>query len=185
MRTFLRAALALVAVAPLAACGGSESLSRAIGLTRDAPDEFVVTTRAPLSMPPSYNLRPPQPGVQRPQELTPTQAAEAALVPQAVLGSGQQASLSPGQAALLDAAGPPAPSNIRANVNQEAAKEAHNQSLTDSIMFWKSFPPPGTVIDPAAEAKRLRENAALGQDMRTGDTPIIQKPKNGLIPSLF
>ena len=44
----------------LAACSGDE-LTRTFGLTRDAPDEFQVTTRAPLSMPPDFTLRPPRP----------------------------------------------------------------------------------------------------------------------------
>ena len=45
----------------LAGCSG-DKLTRTFGLTRDAPDEYTVTTRAPLSMPPDYNLRPPRPG---------------------------------------------------------------------------------------------------------------------------
>ncbi|WP_376087212.1 DUF3035 domain-containing protein [Roseomonas sp. CCTCC AB2023176] len=53
----------------LAACGGDTS--RFLGLTRDAPDEFQVVTRAPLSLPPSLgNLPPPRPGAGRPQELS-------------------------------------------------------------------------------------------------------------------
>jgi uncharacterized lipoprotein len=42
-------ALALAALLP--ACG--DSTARTLGLVRDAPDEFQVTTRAPLSMPPN------------------------------------------------------------------------------------------------------------------------------------
>ena len=64
----------------LSACGGDENLSRTFGLVRDAPDEFRVTTRAPLSMPPEFTLRPPRPGAARPQELSERQQAEQALV---------------------------------------------------------------------------------------------------------
>lgn len=60
-------------------CGcSSSSLSRAFGLTRDAPDEFTVVTRAPLSMPPDFSLRPPEPGVARPQETSDRSLAELA-----------------------------------------------------------------------------------------------------------
>src|SRR5665213_1041626 len=76
----------LAIVVCLSAC--SSDLSRTFGFTRDAPDEFEVTTRAPLSMPPDYTLRPPRPGATRPQEMTAPRAAEAALVPQTALGSG-------------------------------------------------------------------------------------------------
>src|ERR1700710_1137672 len=97
----------------------SEGLSRTFGLTRDAPDEYTVTTRAPLSMPPDYNLRPPRPGAARPQEQSERQQAAEALVPQLALGA-PQGSASPGQAALIQQAGPPAPSDIRRVVDQDA-----------------------------------------------------------------
>src|ERR1700759_3338402 len=77
--TVLRCA-GIGAVLLLAGCGGND-LSRTFGLTRDAPDEFTVTTRAPLSMPPDFSIRPPQPGAARPQELSARNAAEAALAP--------------------------------------------------------------------------------------------------------
>jgi Protein of unknown function (DUF3035) len=32
------------------------------------PDEFAVESRAPLTIPPEFNLRPPEPGAPRPQE---------------------------------------------------------------------------------------------------------------------
>ncbi len=49
----------------LAACSGTK---KQLGLERDPPDEFAVVTRAPLSLPPDYKLRPPEPGAPRPQE---------------------------------------------------------------------------------------------------------------------
>ena len=88
----------------LSGCGNSQ-LSRTFGLTRDTPDEFTVVTRAPLSMPPDYTLRPPEPGTARPQDVSDRALAEfAALVPDAALG-GVPAGVSPGQAALVRDAG--------------------------------------------------------------------------------
>ena len=83
MKMILRCAAA-GGVLLLGGCGGSD-LSRTFGLTRDAPDEFTVTTRAPLSMPPDFALRPPQPGVARPQEPSGTQAAETTVAGAAAL----------------------------------------------------------------------------------------------------
>ena len=67
-RTFLAAALALPLLSALllSGCGGDD-ISRSFGLQRDAPDEFQVSTRAPLSMPPDFTLRAPRPGAARPQ----------------------------------------------------------------------------------------------------------------------
>ncbi len=117
MTKLLRMA-ALAGVLGLAACSGDE-LTRTFGLTRDAPDEFQVTTRAPLSMPPDFSLRPPQPGAQRPQEMTQQQQAEAALVPDTVMMGAQSGPTSAGQQALVQEAGPAAPRDIRARVNSE------------------------------------------------------------------
>lgn len=183
MRTILCLA-ALTSVLSLSACGGDE-LSRTFGLTRDAPDEFQVTTRAPLSMPPDFTLRPPRPGASRPQELTQQQQAEAALVPDSINASRQRTALSTGQQALVQAAGRPAPANIRAEVDSEATLDNPGRSFADRLMFWRAAPPPGTAVDPVREAQRLRQNAALGQSTEAGDTPIIQRRRAGLFSGLF
>lgn len=47
---------------------GCSDLRVALGMDRVGPDEFAIESRAPLLMPPDYNLRPPQPGAARPQE---------------------------------------------------------------------------------------------------------------------
>ena len=47
---------------------GCTDLKRSIGLEKTSPDEFAVESRAPLEMPPDFDLRPPQPGAPRPQE---------------------------------------------------------------------------------------------------------------------
>ncbi len=161
----------------LAGCGDSD-LSRTFGLTRDTPDEFTVTTRAPLSMPPKYSLRPPKPGASRPKELSARRAAEADLAPQAAF-SAQPSGVSSGEQAFLSAAGPPAPANIRQEVNQDFARDTSGDSITDKLMFWRPPKPgPGVAVDPAKEAERLRANAALGQSADQGTTPIIQEHKS-------
>lgn len=168
----------------LAACT-SDTMMRTFGMTRDAPDEFTVTTRAPLSMPPDLTtVPPPQPGAARPQELTQEQAAQAVLSPDSVLQQ-KDAQSSPGQEALVAAAGPAAPRDIRARVDGESQLDRPSQSFTDRLMFWRSPPPPGTVVDAKRESQRLRQDAALGQSPQSGDTPIIQLKRQGLFGSIF
>jgi Protein of unknown function (DUF3035) len=72
----LAAVLCLVGAAAL---GGCSELKTAMGLDHNSPDEFAVESRAPLSMPPEFNLRPPEPGVPRPQEPAADKLARAAL----------------------------------------------------------------------------------------------------------
>ncbi len=176
--------LLCVAAAPsLAGCSGQE-LTNTLGLTRDAPNEFTVTTRAPLAMPTQFNLPPPSPGAPRPQEQSERRKAEEALVPATALAAGT-GQTSPGQEAILRAAGPAAPPDIRSEVNAEGSLDKPRQTLTERLMFWQPPPPPGTVVDPAKEAQRLRENAALGHSIETGDTPIVQPKRRTLLGDIF
>ena len=165
--------------------GCSDSLTRTFGLTRDAPDEFSVTTRAPLSLPPEYSLRPPRPGAPRPQEQSDREQAELALAPQAALANNSAPSVTPGQEALLQAAGPAAPANIRRTIDQDQQLDRPQQSFADKMLFWQAAPPPGTQVDASKETQRLRENAALGTDPTVGTTPIIQQQKKGFLQGIF
>ena len=169
----------------LAACDTSTSdVMRSFGISRDAPDEFLVTTRAPLSMPPDFTLRPPTPGVARPQEVPLRTQAEATLAPDTLLANPGNAQ-SPGQAALVQQAGPPAPADIRTKVGQDAAMATADRSFVDRLMFWKSAPD-GVAVDAAGEAARLRQNAATGVGVDSGNTPIIQpKGPSGFLGSIF
>jgi len=167
----------------LAGCD-SNNLTRTFGLSRDAPDEYTVTTRAPLSLPPEYNLRPPRPGAPRPQEQSERQQAEEALVPQLALGA-PQGSASPGQAALMQEAGPAAPSDIRRRVDQDARYDPDDDSFVDKLLYWRKPDAQHAQVDPQKESQRLRQNAALGEGPDVGDTPIIQPRKKGWFTNLF
>lgn len=166
---------ALAATCLLAACGAETA--RTIGLTRDAPDEFAVTTRAPLSMPPMIGqLPPPRPGASRPQEMAARDQAEAALAPGAMLGNpGRPAAPTTGERALLAQTGRGAPAGIRETVDAETTRlDRASRGVVDRVLFWQQPPEPGIPVDPQREAQRLRENAALGRDPGDGQTPIIQ-----------
>jgi Protein of unknown function (DUF3035) len=96
LREFQGAQRALFAFTFLCSAGalllqGCTDLRRTIGLERTSPDEFAVESRAPLEMPPDFDLRPPQPGATRPQEKSSNQQART-LIEQAGPGEpGKQA----------------------------------------------------------------------------------------------
>ena len=167
----------------LAGCTG-EKLQRTFGLTRDAPDEYTVTTRAPLSMPPDYNLRPPRPGTPRPQEQSERQQAQEALAPQTALNAPQDAG-SPGQSALVREAGPPAPSDIRRTVDQDARVAGNDSGFIDKVLYWRKPNNQNPQVDAPEESRRLRQDAALGRPPNVGQTPIIQQGKTGWFTDLF
>ena len=60
----------------LSGCAG---LRQAIGMDQVGPDEFAVESRAPLTIPPDFDLRPPQPGAPRPQETTAADKARSVI----------------------------------------------------------------------------------------------------------
>jgi hypothetical protein len=172
-------------VVPLAGCGDS-SLARTFGLTRDAPDEFAVTTQAPLSMPPDFNLRPPRPGVLRPQQRPEREQAEEALVPQlALTGSGTGGAVSRGQSALLDESGPAVRGDVRQQVDQDAKLEQANASFLDRVLTWRKTDTRNLEVDPEKENQRLRQNAALGQANTSGVTPTIAPKRESWFQKLF
>jgi hypothetical protein len=184
--TALAPCLALLAGLVLSGCGEAR---KALGYDKSPPDEFRIVSRAPLSLPPDYALRPPQPGASRPQDQSSPQQAR-----QAVLGSSgapvrpaAPAGASAGESALLAKVGSPRNDpRIRELVDRESVALAEaDRTFFDRLVFWQKPPEPGTVVNPQLEAQRLRENQALGRAATEGDTPTIRRRKKGALEGIF
>jgi len=178
--------LVLVAAAALV-LGGCSVLGDQLGLGKQSPDEYTVVTRAPLALPPDYSLRPPDPGTQRPQELTVQQRAKEALMRGS--GSGDAApakEFSPGETAVLARAGTArAQTDIRQVLNAENSLFDANPSFVDALIFWQKKEPGGSVVDPAKEAQRIQEAVALGKSPTEGETATIERRKKGFLEGIF
>lgn len=167
-----RKTLAAVSGALLVATAGCSNLSRAIGSDKSSPDEFAVVTKAPLVIPPDFSLRPPRPGAKRPQERDSSQEAASA-----VFSSGSAVAASPqtdGERVLLVTAGADdADSSIRDLVDSEYFTiQRTGTGFANKILFWQGETvDPGTLVDPDAEAERLRRNEDLGEPITEGETP--------------
>ncbi len=176
-----RITIAAAAVLVLSAC---DDTKRALGINKSIPDEFAVIRRAPLVMPPDYNLRPPAPGSERPQEGTTADQARNALVGRNRLDGYRVRGFSPGEVELLAQAGADQiVPGIRDTLDRETSAFAREtDSFTDRLVFWsddnRQF---GTPIDPVAEQKRLNENLALGRDANEGPIPVISKGGSSLL----
>jgi len=59
---------------------GCDSTRQALGLKRTQSDEFEVSDRQPLSVPPNYALRPPMPNAPAAAEVNPSEKAKEALL---------------------------------------------------------------------------------------------------------
>ncbi|MBP5858939.1 DUF3035 domain-containing protein [Marivibrio halodurans] len=175
-------ALALIGVG-LSACGGGQT-GDILGLEKRTPDEFNVVSRAPLTLPPNYGLRPPDPRGQRYQDLQPSQTAQEALFGRDAMKrlreqkeQMRQQGASMGEIALLDKTGAlEADPSIRQVVEEESAALAQEQeSFVDDLVFWRSKPEPGDIVDSNEEQRRIQENAALGREVTDGETPSIRR----------
>jgi hypothetical protein len=168
-----------VALLALAACG---DVRDDLGLGRSAPDEFAVVDRAPLSMPPDFSLRPPQPGEKRPQEIDLKQRADDIVfgadagMAEKTTGGGSDA-----ESALLVAAGAArADPNIRTTVDREAAeKVVGDEHLVNDLLWWRNKEKPATTVDAVAEAARIKAAKEKGEPINRSATPVIERDKTG------
>jgi len=174
---------AVAVIAAVAVLSGCQSTRRALGIAKTVPDEFAVAAPAPLAIPPDFNLRPPAPGSDRPQQLSASQQARMALVGRARLQDYMNRGLTRGEASLLGHAGADVvPPNIRETLDKEvSAFAAEERSFTDRLVFWRQEGAGGTAIDPDAEMKRLSENAAAGKKASEGPIPVITKGRSGML----
>lgn len=182
-----------ILIAAVPAVVGCEQSRELLGMNKEAPDEFAVYSRAPLSMPPDYTLYPPAPGTARPQETSPREEAEKAIgdissSPRGEAGRPAPSAInSPGIEALLRRTGGlDADRSIRSTINRETTILAEeDQSLTDMFLFWGTPNEYGTVVDPTKESKRIRQNQALGRPLTEGEVPTIERKRKALLEDIF
>ena len=126
------------------------------------PNEFRVITKAPLSVPPEYSLRPPAAGTTLPAEV---EAATTSVTTAFGTTMGQNASAA--EKALVAAAGANAANSaVRAQVDYEEAKAIRKSpSVADRVLFWRKDKP--------------EDAASAATDNATGDQPVIVERTSG------
>lgn len=150
----LIAAGAAIALTP--AC-----ISRDSGFSNsNAPDEFRVVTKAPLTIPPEYGLRPPQAGQELPAEVVVERSTNVTA-----FGSTTGSDASPAERALIAHAGANAANPvIRGLVDYEEAKIIRrSSSMTDRVLFWRGSD---------------EEVEAIATDNATGGEPVVIEQSN-------
>lgn len=171
IRSFYVIFLALTAPVLLAGC--SETFAK------KSPDEFAVTRRAPLEMPPpgqAETLPVPTPGAPRPQEQDSDAAARKALTGETVT----PAPVSEGAAALVEQAGAEKTDpRIRRKIDGESVDDTDSSTPVVKKLFgWAGLNNggKGKALDAEAEAERLRkEGVQVPQKPEDGESPKIQQ----------
>jgi Protein of unknown function (DUF3035) len=124
-----RQGLSLLAVASFCSMlllGGCTSLRQMVGLDRTGPDEFAVESRAPLTIPPEFELRPPQLGAARPQEVSAAERARKAID-----------TAGPGEPGKQASAGLRAPEGgLRRGEARDAGQDQGDQGLSNKLLGY-------------------------------------------------
>lgn len=149
------------------------------------PDEFSVVTRAPLTLPPDFGLRPPSESGEDATRTSARSSARSAILGEKLSAREQQRlaqariqqGQSPSEVALLSEANAlnsdPAVRSILEEESDAIAQES--DTFVNQIIFWKELGQPGAVVDATEEARRLQENANLGLPVTEGETPTIMR----------
>jgi hypothetical protein len=198
MRDVLRAAVLASAALALIGC---ESIREAAGVTKEPPDEFAVVTKAPLVIPPDFNLRPPKPGAAPTNQTSPTEAAQSALFDQdpTAAAAALPGNFSPEERSVLaSSGGSNADPAIRKQIASDAKQmESTDDSFTDMLLFNSPDPYKGEPLDADAEAKRIDAAKAQGQQVagtretaakpveKPADSASIQKDGGGWFDGIF
>lgn len=177
LKPSILAGLGLALTVGLSGCSG---LRQAMGIDKVSPDEFAIVTKAPLVIPPDYNLRPPRPGAPRAATFSPQMEAHEALfgegsspVADGIVTSGELAIL---QGTGAGEADPTIREVLAADLGNVVQKD---RGFTDRILFWGggNAGDDASVVDAAAEDDRIRNNQATGRPVTTGETPTISKDR--------
>src|SRR4051794_25278678 len=122
--------LFLLAVASLCSTlllGGCTSIRQMVGLDRTGPDEFAVESRAPLTIPPDFELRPPAPGAARPQEVTAAERARKAID-----------TAGPGEAGKQGSGGARMPEGGSRRAETPNSQQAVEQTMSDKLLGYSA-----------------------------------------------
>lgn len=177
-------AVALVGIAALS-LAGCDTIRNAAGMEKSAPDEFAVLTKAPLVIPPDYNLMPPRPGAVPTNQVEPTDAAQQALFGNdpATIASQLPSTYSDSEKMLLANAGV---QNIDPQIRQHLQSDnkamvATDDGFTKDILFWqKPATDNGHPLNADAEARKLDEKRAgqqPGPDNKADAPPPAKEDK--------
>lgn len=185
----------------LSACSDG-SVADTLGLSRNAPDEFVVVSRPPLSVPPEFNLRPPRPGEaplgmsadEKARQLITGKTAplsdpnqlQAPTVETAVTPVTRNDALSTGANSLLKRAGANnADESVRDKLQVDAATPADTSKATTLLDEISGAEKSEPTVDAKKEAERLRANKDAGKPITEGDVPEEAPKKRSLLDRIF
>ncbi len=166
---------------------GCSKVHKELGFGRNSPDEFTVVKRAPLSLPPEYDLLPPDPDRQTKATSNGRDLTEQA---QSIVFGEDNTDLTESsfssEATLLNNIGvTDANPDIRKTIDRETGYVVldEEKNISEKILFWKDNNEP-SIINATEEQERIQKNIDEDLPINTGDVPTIEKKKS-TIDKLF
>src|SRR5215472_15125178 len=165
-------ALLIGAAAMLAGC---DTIRSATGNDKQPPDEFAVLTKAPLIIPPDFNLHPPKPGAAPLNQSEPTDTAQQSLfgADTATIAKGMSGNMSDGEKMLLASAGAQnADPSIRQDLaaDRNKALQSASDDFTNTVLFWQK---------PSEKDEGLNADAELAKSASAKPGGVKPAPPDG------
>lgn len=176
----MRSSLLILCGLSTLALSACEKTREQFDFSKKAPDEFAITTRAPLEIPSSLDTLPkPRPGAPRPQETATDMQAKQTIFGENTTPIQADGSISEGENILLQKTGAyQANNDIRDTVDKETDEIIEeNTSTFDKIRgkLGDKTDAPATLVDPIKETERIRANQKAGVPITEGETPILDE----------
>ncbi len=154
----------LLLIATLCTLTACSTAREELGLNRQSPDEFSVLKRAPLTLPPSYTLRPPSSGEVNVASDNAQTQAKRVILGQDTASNTAPSSTSTGTQMFLNQAGADkANPEIRSTLDRETAVlSTTNKTVAEKLLFWTGdenapMTTEADKLDASAEAERLND----------------------------
>ncbi len=151
----------------LAACE-SYDVKSTLGLKKPAPDEFMVISNPPLSVPPEFNLQQPD---------TPVQPSQISIAPQAAAKEQNTKFSNEDENFLKEFDKEHPKTQAKKAVDQDLID--HKKNKTDKGVIRKTIsklnPDGDPIINPVTEKERLQTNAEQGKAINDGEVKMQSK----------
>lgn len=179
--------LSLFVIVLLASSCSGGDVRKNLGLTKSAPDEFMVLSHPPLSVPPDFNLvSPASPSlssdktVQEAREVvlkSKTPKNRATGVDKSLLNKADVADADPNIRDVIEQENKEMEAaRILSAPKEEEEEEGFFSGLLSSVVPDRKEP----VVDADAEKERLNKNKAEGKPVTEGEVPTVNKENNVL-----
>jgi hypothetical protein len=183
--------LAAASLAALTACSGN-TVRNTLGLERAPPDEYRVVSRPPLSVPPQFTVRPPDPTAQAPGQIQASTQASYLITGTHPDAPGTPAPHSEGKSSSAE-------SSFLQQVGADKSDPAVRSKLMEERLtvqdkqeeksWWNPFAsdpqPKETIVDAGKETQRIKSDTDAGKPVNEGETAVVKQRDTGVLGRIF